>query len=276
MQGSEDGGGGVEISWTASAAPFGPGAFRAIADDGFAIWQRFLTAPALAFLRREVDVVLRAKHPSVDSEWIQNIHQHPEGAWMWRLASCPGLVQAAQCACGGESVILYGSQIAVRMPRASGAVGVAARRLDTTPWHQDGPGTRVATFWITLDHADQHTGALEVLRGGHLMGRRAMRRLEHPDELPLAKKMASHNVFEIDKIDAKTVRREAFAYRLRAGGAGVHHSSLPHRAGPNLSSKPRRVIILRYMHADELSSNDQGRLRHWQTNDWFAREYRRI
>lgn len=261
---------------TARDAPFGPAEARAFADDGFVLWQRFLTARALASLRRDVDAALRAKHPAVDAEWIQNVHQFEAGAWMWRLASSPGIAEAARLAVGGGPVILYGSQIAVRMPRGTATASLATRRLDTTPWHQDGPGARVATFWITLDRCEKKTGSLEVLSGGHKQGRRALRRLEHPRELPLAQKMSAHNVFEIDLVDNAAVRREAYAYRLRAGGAGVHHASLPHRAGPNLGTDPRRVIILRYIHADELSSRDQGRLRHWQTNDWFEREYRPV
>lgn len=259
---------------TVSAAPFGVAESQSFARDGFVLWQRFLTPRALSRLRREVDSALEKKHPEIDAEWIQNIHQHPAGAWMWELASSDGVAQAARAVCGGP-VVLYGSQIAVRVPRMKWESSQLERGLDTTPWHQDGHGARIATFWLPLDHVDKRTGGLEVMKHGHREGKFPLRRLQNPCELPLARKMAVHNVFEIDVGGDRTALQcQIHSYRLRAGGAGVHHPSLPHRSGPNLSTKPRRVIILRYMHTEELSSNDKGVLRHWQTNEWFEREYR--
>ena len=183
---------------------------------------------------------------------------------MWELASSNGIVQAARAVCGGP-VVLYGSQIAVRTPRMNlnCESSQLERGLDTTPWHQDGHGARIATFWLPLDHVDKRTGGLEVMKHGHRQGKFPLRRLQNPDELPLARKMAVHNVFEIEVGgDQTALRRQIHSYRLRAGGAGVHHSSLPHRSGPNLGTKSIRI--------GELSSNDQGVLRHWQTNEYLS------
>ena len=63
----------------------------------------------------------------------------------------------------------------------------------------------------------------------------------------------------------------SLCYRLRAGGAGLHHPSLPHRAGPNRTARPRRVIVLRYMCSSELTARDGGKLRDWRDGSWFAR-----
>ena len=255
-----------------SDVQLGPAEAEQWAENGFVQWQRFLTPRGLDRLRSEVDAVLREKHPGVDSEWMQNIHQFPQGQWLWELANSAALVKVAEHAVGGGPLILYGSQIAVRYPSD---LRHECNHPVVTPLHQDAPGSKVCTFWITLDHVDRQSGGLVVLRGIHKQGRQKLKRIEKVSELALAEKMASHNVFEID-LEHSTIKRHSFAYRLRAGGAGMHDPSLPHGSGPNLGHKPRRVIILRFMHVNELTPNDGGRMRHWKSNEWFLREYPRI
>ncbi len=243
---------------------------------GFVTWQRFLGHACLRDLRAKCDAVVAARHPSLESEWVQNIHQllgplGSPGNWMWRLASAPAIVHAVRTVLGsgdgGGTPLLYASQIAYRMP--------ARHDLECTPWHQDGPGTKVCTFWIALDRVDRANGALEVLPGGHREGRRPLVRVAgdgDQQELQLALSMAQHNVFQCNTTDDEDANA-SLSYRLRAGGAGLHHPSLPHRAGPNRTARPRRVIVLRYMCSSELTARDGGKLRDWRDGSWFARAY---
>jgi hypothetical protein len=87
----------------------------------------FLTRPGLLFLRRAADEVLAAKHPSVENEWVLQLHEHlPRGNWMWALATHPALVRLATDQLGAD-VVLYASQIASKPPlgtaRRSGGRG---------------------------------------------------------------------------------------------------------------------------------------------------------
>lgn len=258
-------------------AAFGDYELSSYSARGFVTWQRFLDHACLLGLRAQCDAIVAARHSSVDSEWIQNVHQllGPPGSpgnWMWRLASAPAIVHAVRTVLGGGGTpLLYASQIAYRMP--------ARHDFECTPWHQDGPGTKVCTFWIALDRVDRSNGALEVLPGGHLEGRRALVRLvEDGDqqELQLALSMAQHNVFQCsigDGVASSSSLPSSLSYRLRAGGAGLHHPSLPHRAGPNRTAFPRRVIVLRYMCSSELTARDGGKMRDWRDGSWFDRAY---
>jgi hypothetical protein len=222
--------------------------------DGFLTWQSFLTRSHLDRFRTNVDNILLSLHPNCDPEWIQHVHQLPEGKWLLDLAS--SLKPIASSLLDDPSPTLYSSQIAVRNPGTN----------ETTPWHQDGPGAGVITFWIALDRVDEKNGGLQVVPRGHIQGRLQLRKLESEAELPLATKMASHNVFE-----CCVKARDIFKYRLRAGGAGVHHDSLPHCAGPNTTCRPRRVIILRYVHNEKQIKS--GKFLHHIHGIYMTRKY---
>ena len=99
--------------------PLLPAHRSSFARDGFAQMGPFLTRPGLLFLRRAADEVLAAKHPSVENEWVLQLHEHlPRGNWMWALATHPALVRLATDQLGAD-VVLYASQIASKPPRGT-------------------------------------------------------------------------------------------------------------------------------------------------------------
>jgi ectoine hydroxylase-related dioxygenase (phytanoyl-CoA dioxygenase family) len=222
--------------------------------NGFYTWQSFLTNEKLQTLRSNVQEILKVLHPTCDPEWIQHIHQLESGKWMLEFAS--SIKPLAAKLLNDSKPILYSSQIAVRLPG-----------FEKTPWHQDGPGANVCTFWITLDHIDANNGGLQVMPGKHYSGRLQLKKVENEQDLPHAIKMASHNVFEIQPESSSSI----FKYRLRAGGAGVHHDSLPHCANSNSTKKSRRVIILRYMNSK--NERKSGKFVHYLTGEYVERNY---
>lgn len=240
--------------------------------QGFYTWQSFLTPPQLLSLRVHVNTILSTLHSTVDPEWIQHVHQLPSGKWMLDFAS--SIKHIAAHLLNDPTPILYSSQIAVRSPGSQ----------ETTPWHQDGPGANVCTFWIALDRVDEHNGGLQVIPGGHTQGRLSLKKVANEQDLPQAIKMASHNVYAIipptsctrssphcSTPSTRKVPPTVFKYRLRAGGAGVHHDSLPHRATSNSTTKPRRVIILRFMNHTNEKKN--GKFVHYKTGEYITRNY---
>eukprot|EP01134_Creolimax_fragrantissima_P000405 CFRG0405T1 len=70
------------------------------------------------------------------------------------------------------------------------------------------------------------------------------------DTRPDIKTLDQETYTELTSLTAPDCIR-TYEYRMSAGSLEVHHPSLPHRSLPNLSSKPRRVIILRYQPASE-------------------------
>mmetsp|Transcript_4655 Transcript_4655/g.5369 ORF Transcript_4655/g.5369 Transcript_4655/m.5369 type:complete len:274 (+) Transcript_4655:54-875(+) len=232
-------------------------------DNGFVVCQRVLSPKGLQYIRAEADKVIDSLHETIDPEWIMNLHQLDwEHNWMLELARAPTIVAAASRCLEGSVPVLYCSQLSVRLPSSD--------RNCCTPVHQDGASGKVVTMWIALDRVDHTTGGLQVIPGGHKEGKFPFKRVEHEADLELATKMASHNVFEIEV--SKELRKVPhFRYRLRAGGAGIHHPCLPHFSSPNFSNSPRRVIILRYMSLGETMQN--SKLRHYKTGSFFRRTY---
>lgn len=147
-------------------------------------WQRFLTHEQRRTLSENVDRVLKSRHPSVDPEWIQHIHTLKEGKWLHDFADnavTPLVSQLLE----DEEPVLYSSQIASRAPQSK----------ERTPWHQDGAGAGLVTFWIALDRVTSQNGGLQVVPGAHHGGRLRLKRLDSKKcDIKLSMKMALHNV----------------------------------------------------------------------------------
>ena len=230
--------------------------------QGFYFWQRFLGCKTLRAVRENVEKILQRLHHSVDPEWVQNLHQVLEpGNWILRLACHSKIVSLVTSVLGGP-VYLYSTQVACRLPAKSSAPAV-------TPFHQDAPGARVITLWIALDRIESKNGGLQfVLPWFSGPWPRLDFRPATQETLELSERMMQHNVFAV----SLPTEYKVFSYRLRAGGAGLHSSSIPHGSGPNQSSSPRRVLIFRYMHRDELAPSDKGKFLHFETGTWLDRQ----
>mmetsp|Transcript_8763 Transcript_8763/g.13902 ORF Transcript_8763/g.13902 Transcript_8763/m.13902 type:complete len:224 (-) Transcript_8763:503-1174(-) len=196
---------------------------------------------------------------------------------MWALASHPFVVQMMEASLG-TGVQLYASQLHRKPPLDGGTV---------VPMHQDGD-SKVRTLWIALDRVDQQNGGLQVLKGWHKHGRLPYKKISTVEELKLAEYFASHNVFAADleplrpansqfedRLDEQNRRPVNFQqdlcrYRLRSGGAGMHHPYIPHASPRNDSNRDRRVIILRFMAKD--SNPEPAWIQHWKGGRWFEKE----
>ena len=160
---------------------------------GFILVPRLLSRHGLAYLRGRVDEIYREKAAGVDGEWITNVHQllPQHDNWMWALATHPVILKMVELSLGPGAQI-YASQLHRKAPADSAGGGGHA-----VPLHQDGDA-KVRTIWICLDDVDQKNGALQVVPGGHLLGRLPLRRVSTVDELTEAQYFARNNVFQVD------------------------------------------------------------------------------
>lgn len=106
---------------------------------------------------------------------------------------------------------------------------------DATPAHQDGyyfclvPNEAI-TFWVSLDDVDEENGALHYVAGSHKVGI-----LPHKPSsvIGFSQGLAAADLSEFGEERTCPVKR---------GDVLIHHSRLIHLAGPNTSSRQRRVM----------------------------------
>lgn len=115
-------------------------------------------------------------------------------------------------------------------------------------WHQDYPYWPLAqpnavTAWIALDDTDAENGAMAVAVGSHLTGERlpavfgtGTSYLEH-------KRPSTVKPIE----DPAALGFDVETVSLRCGEVSLHSALTWHGSGRNVSSRPRRAFIVRYV-----------------------------
>jgi phytanoyl-CoA hydroxylase len=106
-------------------------------------------------------------------------------------------------------------------------------------WHQDWgffPHTNddQVTIGIPLDDMAIENGCLSVVPGSHLGPT-----LDHRQD-----------GFFVGAVDPSGFEQDAVPIQLRAGGISLHHVRMLHGSAPNVSSRPRRLLLYTYVAAD--------------------------
>jgi len=135
----------------------------------------------------------------------------------------------------GPDVNLYWDQAVYKKPEKP-------RRV---PWHQDNGYTYIEpqqylTVWLALTDADQTNGCPRVAPGLHKLGT-----LEHYYVDPLGYECFTDPPTEV-------------AAPVKAGGAVVFSSLMPHLTGPNLTDDVRKAYIVQYAPAGAYTRTDDG------------------
>jgi ectoine hydroxylase-related dioxygenase (phytanoyl-CoA dioxygenase family) len=140
------------------------------------------------------------------------------------------------------------AQIAAELLRVDGVRLYADQALykepggGITPWHADHyywplDSDRTITAWIPLQDTPAELGPLEFADGSH--------RFAYGRDLPIG----DESEIELQRVlDAHGFRIDSSAYRV--GDVSYHLGWVFHRAGPNQSHMPRRVMTIIYMDAD--------------------------
>jgi len=130
----------------------------------------------------------------------------------------------------GDDVVAWGSHFFCKMPGDGKAVA----------WHQDASywplsPSHAVTVWLAIDDADLENGCMKFIAGSHHSGHLTYRR-SSPEE---------HNV-----LDQTVENAESFGTivvdDLRAGEASIHNDLLLHGSDPNMSTRRRCALTLRY------------------------------
>lgn len=107
-------------------------------------------------------------------------------------------------------------------------------------WHQDGSywpldPMEVVTCWLAVDSSTAENGCMRVIPGSH---RGPMREHQaHSREAVLHTEIALEAVDEARAVDVE----------IPAGGVSFHHPMLVHGSNPNLSSRRRCGLTIRYI-----------------------------
>ncbi|EOD34416.1 hypothetical protein EMIHUDRAFT_252909, partial [Emiliania huxleyi CCMP1516] len=170
--------------------------------QGFLCLPRFLSRPALDYLRAAFDFTLAHRSDAVHPEWLLGLHEAAEGVcgahggcnWMWELATQPALLDMLRRHVGPD-VVLFSTQLAFKPPACDGGG-------EAVPWHVDGDG-RCRTVWLPLDDVDEGSGGLMVLPGRHAAGRAPFRRLRTASDVATFRFYHKYSLYEVDVSQAQ-------------------------------------------------------------------------
>ncbi|MCX5659974.1 MAG: phytanoyl-CoA dioxygenase family protein [Planctomycetota bacterium] len=116
------------------------------------------------------------------------------------------------------------------------------------PWHQDASywpltPSRTVTAWLAIDDADADNGAMKVIPGTHVHGHLPFENAK-PDE----KVVLHQKVLGVERFDPPEY------IDLKAGQISLHSDMLVHGSDPNLSSRRRCGLTIRYAACDVRST----------------------
>ena len=123
----------------------------------------------------------------------------------------------------------------------------------TVPWHQDnayldetGLTTHIATAWIPLIDANKLNGCMQVVKGGHRLGKTATHTCCAGNTwyVDLAKE-------ELEKTLGVNMKTDVVTCEVPLGGVLFLNNCVPHRSLENYSDKVRWSLDLRWQHPDE-------------------------
>ena len=155
-----------------------------------------------------------------------------------RVAMDQRLGNWAAQALGAHRVRLLEDNALTKDPNTGGAL----------KWHQDYSYWPLAqpnavTIWIALDDVTLANGAVQMAPGSHLLGERLPR--VFGTGATYFRERRPSVVREITSPDEEGL--EVDTIEMRAGEASLHHSLTWHASGENVTDRPRRASVFRYV-----------------------------
>ncbi len=216
---------------------------RNFEENGFLPGIRILGPAQLEQLKAELDKVLDPEHP--DNSLFYEFHLneaeeegrvlfHALGAWQLEpalhdLPWSPALQMAAYQLLGG-AVRLFHDQLFVKPPEHG---GVVAWHQDYSYWTWTEPMAHLSC-WIPLDDASVENGCLQYIPGSHRWGL-----------LPITGLTGDMNAASAALDDRQRKALETpVAAEVPAGVGVFHHPLTLHGSTENLSTRPRRAIVI--------------------------------
>lgn len=154
----------------------------------------------------------------------------------------PKLLNILECLLG-PNIRGHGTKLNMKAPGGGAQV----------EWHTDWafyPHTNddILEVGLALDDMKMENGCLMVIPGSH-------KEAEHPHH---------EDGFFVGAVSEETLNMEdAVPITLKAGGISVHHVRELHGSAPNISNRPRRLLLMGYMAADAFPLTGYGDWESW-------------
>lgn len=235
-------------SSASSAASLNDDELAQYREQGFVVPRFRLSAERVGILREALDRVIQ-DNPDTRPEQLVSVHiagKNAEGVTghetFMDIASDERIVDAVSQLIGPD-VILWGCQSFCKPPGDGMEV----------PFHQDGnywPIRPLATctVWIAIDDSVVENGCLRVIPGSHRDRQLVDHLQEDRDRLVLNQRVVDGVFDENDAVDVE----------LEAGQMSMHDVYMIHGSNPNLSSRRRAGLAIRYMPGTSLFARDSS------------------
>ena len=150
----------------------------------------------------------------------------------------------------GENLVLWGTHYFTKLPGDGKRVS----------WHQDASywpltPSKTVTVWLAVDDTDAENGAMQFIPGSHLNAQVAFEDSD-PDE---------NNVLYQTVPDAERYGDPPMVAELQAGQISLHTDWLLHGSEPNMSTRRRCGLTMRFVSADVRA------LKGWNQNSIICR-----
>jgi ectoine hydroxylase-related dioxygenase (phytanoyl-CoA dioxygenase family) len=196
-------------------------------QDGYLVFPHVLDSDLVSLASRHVEW-LQQTHPDTRPEQLHHQLMWEDPFWV-RLVSDRRILDLVEPLIG-PNIALFASHYICK----PGGDGLPVL------WHQDGSywplePMEVVTAWLAVDDSDEENGCMRVIPGSH----------RGP--------MLTHHRHQRDAVLGTEIRTEdldesrAVDVRLPAGSVSLHHPMLVHGSNPNLSSRRRCGLTIRYI-----------------------------
>jgi hypothetical protein len=191
---------------------------------GFVAPLDVFTAPEAAANSAYFDSLLR-QIPDVGAYSIDCYQARCKG--IWDLCTEPRILDYVQDLIG-PNIVCWASHFFCKLPGDTKRV----------PWHQDASywkltPARTVTAWLAIDDADEENAAMRFLPGSHDMGHLTFQ------------KSGPNSVLSKETVGAEKLGKP-YSDDLRAGQISLHADMLVHGSEPNLSTRRRCGLTIRY------------------------------
>ena len=229
----------------------------------------------LAVLSHDEARVVREQFDTLESRVGRDVAQiglldrHLTEPFIHDLATHPKVLDAVASVLGPDFFLLA-THFFCKYGEGDAAAKFVAWHQDVTYWGLEPPVA--VTVWLAIDDADEENGCMRVIPGSHADGIR-----EHGTAAQ------SGNLLSINQEVPVSEAEEASAVNLPlvAGFASLHDGCLIHGSLPNMSTRRRCGLTLRYIptevHQGTLNSHGKhwkpilvhgtDRYRHWVTSN---------
>lgn len=223
-------------------------------ERGFIKGPRVLDAHQIEVLREGLERIRTGENPrlgelyEIDDAWKRAPEQnvfHFLGAWrideaFHDLLFHPAITVPASQLLGSPRVRFWHDQVFYKPARHP---GVVAWHQDYSYWTRSVP-PRHLTVWIGLDDSTVENGCIQFVPGSH--------------RWPLLPKLQLLENMEGIRSVLSPEQLEQFKpepMELKAGECSIHHCMTLHGSYGNLSDRPRRGVVVNFMHPESRSAD---------------------